>query len=204
MEGVTNDDSKQFINFDDCKQLNKKEEKQGKAKKAKVEEESKKKKEKKKEKAEVSKKDKTEQQQQQQQQKEKDNKKKEKTKKETQQQQEKKPSKVKLAGGTVIEDLVVGKGAVAKPGKTVGMYYIGRFAKNNKVFDSCLNGQPFKFKLGYSEVIKGWDTGVNGMKVGGKRILTCPASQAYGPAGIKGTIPPNSTLVFECQLKSVR
>lgn len=109
----------------------------------------------------------------------------------------------KLAGGTVAKDITVGSGKVAKAGKFVSVYYIGRLAKNNKVFDSCLSGKPFKFKLGRSEVIQGWDQGVVGMKIGGKRSLKIPAGQAYGASGIPGTIPKNATLNFEVQLRDV-
>ncbi|XP_059147308.1 46 kDa FK506-binding nuclear protein-like isoform X2 [Physella acuta] len=112
------------------------------------------------------------------------------------------PKKRVVAGGTVVEDLKVGHGPEAKPGKMVSVYYVGTLAKNNKRFDSCTDGKPFRFRLNQGEVIKGWDVGVNGMKVGGKRKITIPASQGYGNAK-QGPIPPNSTLVFEVELKAV-
>ena len=72
----------------------------------------------------------------------------------------------------MVEDLKVGNGPVAKKGKMVGMYYSGKLKANNKQFDATLTGKPFRFRLGKGEVIKGWDIGIEGMKVGGKRRLT--------------------------------
>ena len=72
----------------------------------------------------------------------------------------------------MVEDLKIGNGPVAKKGKMVEMYYTGRLKANNKQFDATLSGRPFKFRLGKGEVIKGWDIGVDGMKVGGKRRIT--------------------------------
>ncbi|XP_041465848.1 46 kDa FK506-binding nuclear protein-like [Lytechinus variegatus] len=111
--------------------------------------------------------------------------------------------KIKLQSGTTIEDLKTGEGKLAKPGKKVFMYYRGVLASNQKEFDSKLSGKPFMFGLGKGEVIKGWDAGIIGMKVGGKRRLTVPPSQAYGSQRI-GPIPPNSTLIFDVELKAVR
>lgn len=108
-----------------------------------------------------------------------------------------------LQGGLVVEDLKVGGGVEAKPGKKVAVYYEGRLKKNNKVFDSSSKGPGFKFALGRGEVIKGWDLGVAGMKVGGKRRLTVPHQLAYGTRGSPPVIPPNSTLVFDVELKNV-
>jgi len=107
--------------------------------------------------------------------------------------------KRKLPGGIVVEDLKKGEGQAAKKGQTVYVYYKGNLAKNKKQFDACLSGPPFSFKLGSGEVIRGWDLGVAGMQVGGKRRLTVPPSQGYGNQKI-GPIPPNSTLEFEIQL----
>ncbi|XP_017786973.1 PREDICTED: 46 kDa FK506-binding nuclear protein-like isoform X2 [Nicrophorus vespilloides] len=125
--------------------------------------------------------------------------------KKQQQQQEKKEvaQKKKIEGGVLIEDMKVGNGKVAQKGKTVQVYYEGRFKTNNKVFDSTTKGAGFKFRLGKQEVIKGWDAGVAGMKVGGKRRIVCPPHMAYGPKGSPPVIPPNSTLVFEVELKNV-
>ncbi|EDV48997.1 39 kDa FK506-binding nuclear protein [Drosophila erecta] len=108
-----------------------------------------------------------------------------------------------ITGGVKVVDQVVGKGEEAKSGKRVSMYYIGRLQSNNKTFDSLLKGKPFKFTLGGGEVIKGWDVGVPGMKVGGKRVITCPPHMAYGARGAPPKIGPNSTLVFEVELKAV-
>lgn len=122
-------------------------------------------------------------------------------KKEGQQQQEGKTRT--LQGGLVVEDLKVGTGQEAKPGKKLAVYYEGRLKKNNKVFDSTNKGPGFKFALGRGEVIKGWDLGVSGMKVGGKRRLTVPHQLAYGTRGSPPVIPPNSTLVFDVELRNV-
>lgn len=104
----------------------------------------------------------------------------------------------------VVEDLVVGTGAEAVVGKTVSVNYTGWLTNGDK-FDSSFDaGQPFGFVLGQKEVIDGWDQGVVGMKVGGKRKLTIPPDLAYGDQGAGGgVIPPNATLVFEVELLSV-
>ncbi|XP_020619996.1 46 kDa FK506-binding nuclear protein-like [Orbicella faveolata] len=107
--------------------------------------------------------------------------------------------KRKLPGGTVLEDITKGTGPVAKKGQKVYVYYKGHLAKTKKQFDACLNGPPFSFRLGVGEVIRGWDLGVAGMQVGGKRKLTVPPSQGYGNKKM-GPIPPNSTLEFDIQL----
>lgn len=102
-----------------------------------------------------------------------------------------------------IEDLSVGNGTEATAGKRLSMHYTGTLLNGVK-FDSSLDrGAPFEFTLGAGEVIKGWDQGIVGMKVGGKRKLTIPPSLAYG-AGTVGAIPPNSTLVFEVELLEVK
>lgn len=106
-------------------------------------------------------------------------------------------------GGIVAEDLKVGTGPEAKRGKMVGMYYEGKLKSNNKTFDSTLNGKPFRFRLGTGEVIKGWDIGIEGMKVGGKRRLTIPPQMAYGSKGAGSDIPPNSHLVFDVECKAI-
>lgn len=124
-------------------------------------------------------------------------------KQQQQQQQQKSGGEKVLAGGLKIEDIRVGKGPEAKTGKRAVVYYEGRLKSNNKVFDSLKQGAGFKFGLGRGEVIKGWDLGVVGMKVGGKRRITCPPHMAYGSRGSPPTIPPNSTLVFEVELKGV-
>ncbi|XP_045500983.1 46 kDa FK506-binding nuclear protein [Colias croceus] len=115
-----------------------------------------------------------------------------------------KKEKKSLSGGVFIEDVKIGNGPVAKPGKTVMVYYEGRLKQNNKMFDNCQKGPGFKFRLGAKEVISGWDVGVSGMKVGGKRKIICPPAMAYGAKGSPPVIPPNSTLVFEVELKNVK
>jgi FK506-binding nuclear protein len=120
----------------------------------------------------------------------------------TQQQQvSKTPTKRTLEGGVVVEDLKEGHGPEAKIGKMVRVYYTGRLP-NGKIFDSTLSGNGFKFKLGKKEVISGWDIGLNGMKVGGKRKLVIPPRMGYGSQQA-GQIPPNSTLIFDVELRAV-
>lgn len=109
-----------------------------------------------------------------------------------------------LAGGLKIEDIRVGKGPEAKPGKKVQVYYEGRLQSNNKVFDSTKSGQGFQFQLGRGEVIRGWDQGVAGMKVGSKRRITCPPALAYGAKGSPPVIPSNATLIFDVELRNVK
>ncbi|MDX1921437.1 MAG: FKBP-type peptidyl-prolyl cis-trans isomerase [Candidatus Caenarcaniphilales bacterium] len=109
----------------------------------------------------------------------------------------------KSSNGLMYKDEETGSGAIAEAGKKVSVHYTGTFESGEK-FDSSLDrGQPFDFKLGAGQVIKGWDEGVAGMKVGGKRILVIPPDLAYGKNGIPGAIPPNSTLKFEVQLLGV-
>ncbi|XP_052866036.1 46 kDa FK506-binding nuclear protein-like [Anopheles cruzii] len=124
--------------------------------------------------------------------------------KEAPKKQQQQPSAARtLQDGLVVEDLKVGSGPEAKPGKKVALYYVGRLKSNNKVFDSTSQGSGFKFNLGRGDVIRGWDLGVSGMKLGGKRRLTIPPKLAYGAKGSPPVIPPNSTLVFELELKKV-
>ncbi|XP_046749411.1 46 kDa FK506-binding nuclear protein-like [Diprion similis] len=112
------------------------------------------------------------------------------------------PKKRVIEGGVQIEELTVGSGQPAKSGKFVSVYYVGRF-KNGKKFDSCSQGDGFKFRLGKNEVIQGWDVGIVGMKTGGKRRITIPPALAYGAKGSPPAIPPNSVLVFEVELRNV-
>ncbi len=108
-----------------------------------------------------------------------------------------------LASGLVYEDIVVGSGTMADPGLTATVHYTGWLTDGTK-FDSSLDrGQPFKFQIGAGQVIRGWDEGVKGMRVGGKRRLTIPPDLGYGAQGAGGVIPPNATLVFEVQLLGV-
>jgi FKBP-type peptidyl-prolyl cis-trans isomerase FkpA len=109
-----------------------------------------------------------------------------------------------MADELKIEELTVGTGPEAKTGQMVSVHYTGWLTNGNK-FDSSLDrNDPFQFKLGAGNVIKGWDQGVVGMKVGGKRKLTIPPHLAYGDRGFPGAIPPKSTLVFEVELLGVK
>jgi FKBP-type peptidyl-prolyl cis-trans isomerase len=106
--------------------------------------------------------------------------------------------------GLQYEDQVAGTGAEAKKGNTVDVHYTGTF-KDGKKFDSSLDrGRPFSFKLGAGQVIKGWDEGVAGMKVGGKRKLVIPSDLAYGKRGHPGAIPPDAELTFVVELLAVK
>jgi len=103
-----------------------------------------------------------------------------------------------------ITDIEPGDGAEAAAGHQVDVHYTGWLTDGTK-FDSSLDrGQPFSFQLGGGQVIQGWDRGVVGMKVGGKRKLVIPPELGYGTRGAGGVIPPNATLVFEVQLLAVR
>lgn len=106
-------------------------------------------------------------------------------------------------GQLVKEDLVVGTGAEAVSGKRVSVHYTGTLTDGKK-FDSSVGRAPFPFQLGAGQVIQGWDQGVAGMKVGGKRRLTIPPELAYGKRGFPGAIPPDATLVFEVELLEVK
>ncbi len=103
-----------------------------------------------------------------------------------------------------IEDMTVGEGAEAVKGKLVSVHYTGWLTDGKKFDSSKDRGQPFTFPLGGGRVIKGWDEGVAGMKVGGKRKLTIPPEMGYGPMGFPPVIPANATLVFEVELLGVR
>jgi peptidylprolyl isomerase len=110
--------------------------------------------------------------------------------------------------GLIISDTKVGTGVEAKPGNTCVMHYTGWLYKEGakgEKFDSSLDrGEPFSFGLGRKQVIKGWDEGVAGMKVGGKRTLIIPPELGYGARGAGGSIPPGATLLFEVELLDVR
>jgi FKBP-type peptidyl-prolyl cis-trans isomerase len=107
---------------------------------------------------------------------------------------------VTTSSGLQYIDLKVGTGGTARAGQTVTVHYTG-WLENGKKFDSSVDrGQPFSFPLGAGRVIKGWDEGVQGMMVGGKRKLTIPSSLGYGARGAGSAIPPNATLIFEVEL----
>lgn len=101
-----------------------------------------------------------------------------------------------------IEDIRVGNGAVAKKRDTVTVNYRGTLS-NGKLFDESYGKSPFEFQLGAGQVIKGWDQGVAGMKIGGKRKLTIPAELGYGEQGAGADIPPGATLLFDVELLKV-
>jgi FKBP-type peptidyl-prolyl cis-trans isomerase FkpA len=110
-----------------------------------------------------------------------------------------------------ITDVSVGSGAAATAGKEVSVHYTGWLYdpkasdKHGKKFDSSRDrGEPFSFKLGAGQVIRGWDQGVAGMKIGGKRTLVIPSELGYGARGAGGAIPPNATLLFDVELLGVK
>jgi FKBP-type peptidyl-prolyl cis-trans isomerase len=111
---------------------------------------------------------------------------------------------VTTQSGLKYEDLQEGTGPEAKAGDTVEVHYVGTLTSGKKFDSSRDRGQPFTFPLGAGRVIKGWDEGVAGMKVGGKRKLTIPPELAYGKRGAGRDIPPDSTLVFEVELLKIK
>jgi peptidylprolyl isomerase len=113
------------------------------------------------------------------------------------------PKTVTTPSGLQFQDLVVGKGESPKSGQQVTVHYTG-WLKDGKKFDSSVDRhEPFHFDIGMGQVIKGWDEGVMGMKVGGKRRLTIPPQLGYGTRGAGGVIPPNATLIFEVELLGI-
>lgn len=111
---------------------------------------------------------------------------------------------VKTASGLQYWDIKAGTGAEAKSGSHVKVHYTG-WLTSGKKFDSSVDaGQPFDFTIGAGDVIKGWDEGVTGMKIGGKRQLRIPPDLAYGAKGYPGAIPPKATLIFDIQLLAVK
>lgn len=112
-------------------------------------------------------------------------------------------SAITTSSGLVIEELRDGEGDEASAGQTVSVHYTGWLTDGSK-FDSSLDrDEPFEFPLGARRVIAGWDEGVQGMKVGGRRKLTIPPELGYGKRGAGGVIPPDATLVFEVELLAV-
>ena len=110
----------------------------------------------------------------------------------------------KMGNGLIIEDIIIGEGEEAKDFNKVIVNYTGKL-EDGSIFDSSLKPglSPFTFTLGSGSVIKGWDLGVKGMKVGGKRKLTIPSELGYGSRGAGGVIPPDATLIFEVELIEV-
>ncbi len=116
-----------------------------------------------------------------------------------------KTARHKTPGGVEYEIVTEGKGREATQGDTVQVHYTGRLAENGNKFDSSYDHpgkKPFRFRLGAGKVIRGWEEGVAGMKVGEKRTLHIPSRLAYGPSG-SGPIPPNANLVFDVELVAI-
>lgn len=109
-----------------------------------------------------------------------------------------------MQAGLGIDDIKVGTGAEARAGSSVTVHYVGTLTDGSKFDSSRDRGRGFEFPLGAGKVIKGWDQGVAGMRVGGIRKLTIPAELGYGARGFPPVIPPNATLVFEVELLDVR
>ena len=108
------------------------------------------------------------------------------------------------AGPLRVKDVVVGKGTQAVNGRSISVHYSGMFINGQKFDSSWQRGQPFSFVLGGGQVIAGWEKGLAGMRVGGKRRLIIPPAMAYGATGSPPTVPPNATLIFDVQLLSVQ
>ncbi len=113
-------------------------------------------------------------------------------------------SETKEGNDLKVEDVLVGTGTEAKPGTKVSVHYTGTFTDGKKFDSSRDRGTPFEFTLGAGQVIRGWDLGIAGMKVGGKRKLTIPPELGYGVDGMPGAIPGNATLLFDVELLGVK
>jgi FKBP-type peptidyl-prolyl cis-trans isomerase len=113
------------------------------------------------------------------------------------------PAAALPAGSLTIQDLKIGEGAVATKGKTVSVHYTGTLTDGKKFDSSVDRGEPIVFPLGAGVVIKGWEQGLEGMRVGGKRKLTIPPALGYGAQG-KGSVPPNATMIFDVELVGVQ
>jgi len=113
------------------------------------------------------------------------------------------PQEQQAASGLRYIDFGGGEGAVAKAGDTVSVHYVGTLENGTKFDSSRDRGQAFQFPLGAGRVIKGWDEGVAGMRIGDKRRLIIPSDLGYGSRGAGGVIPPNATLIFEVELLGI-
>jgi FKBP-type peptidyl-prolyl cis-trans isomerase FkpA len=111
---------------------------------------------------------------------------------------------VTTESGLQYVDMVVGSGRQPEIGDTASVHYTGWLADGKKFDSSVDRKEPFSFRVGAGQVIKGWDEGVMGMKIGGKRKLTIPPQLGYGPRGAGGVIPPNATLTFDVELLDLR
>jgi FKBP-type peptidyl-prolyl cis-trans isomerase len=109
-----------------------------------------------------------------------------------------------LAGGLKVIDVKVGSGPMAESGSKVAVHYTGWLTDGTKFDSSVDRGEPIAFQLGTGSVIRGWDEGLKGMRVGGKRKLTIPSAMAYGARGYPPVIPPDATLVFDVELMDVK
>lgn len=112
-------------------------------------------------------------------------------------------TEITTISGLKIEELNEGEGSIAESGQTVSVHYTGWLTDGTKFDSSKDRGQPFNFNLGAGMVIKGWDEGVAGMKIGGARKLTIPSNLGYGSRGAGGVIPPDATLIFEVELLDI-
>ena len=111
---------------------------------------------------------------------------------------------VTTPSGLKYEDLAAGNGPTARGGQKAKVHYTGWLTSGQKFDSSVDRNEPFEFTLGAGQVIKGWDEGVAGMQIGGKRRLTIPAHLAYGSRGAGGVIPPNAELIFEVELLGLK